>query len=139
MSEKINVEETLNFVIGEDVEFDEKASSNSSLDKPKSQFRIVMHEQLSGSEFARFTGTMNVRSWKYLFLYRDQGQSKESQTTSQDIHHITSKAVTAHQHWGNTLLPSKAQASRSSDRSHSAGVESNPDDIKPREDCVRNA
>jgi hypothetical protein len=27
---------------------------------------IVMHKQLSGSEFARFTGTMNVCSWKYL-------------------------------------------------------------------------
>jgi hypothetical protein len=70
----------LNFVIGEDVEFDEKASSNSSLDKPKSQFRIVMHEQLSGSEFARFTGTMNVRSWKYLsqtfpLVCRDEGKA----------------------------------------------------------------
>jgi len=101
----------LNFVIGGDVEFDENASSNPSLDKPKSQFRIVMHEQLSGSEFARFTGTMNVRSWKYLsqtfpLVCRDKGKAngiffyirirdKESQTTSQDTQHTTSKAVTA--------------------------------------------
>jgi len=121
------------------------------LDKTKTQFRIVMYEQLSRSvEFAKFIGSRNVDLWKYLsqsfslvchdeskanrnhFLNWNQGRSKASQTTTQDKPSQLNAG-------SNTLLPSKAHVSRPSDCSYSAEVESNPDDVKPREGYVRTA
>ena len=83
----------------------------------------------------------NVNSWRY--LYHDKGKANSNlcfligiRDKVKQVRTHTTRPAKSHQSSINTLLPSKAQASRSS---ATAGVESNPDDVKPREGCVRTA